>query len=161
MHVVTRLREGVKRRGVWDVEVAREGTYEFTLRRWPEKSGLALGEAAPGWTPRDAATPAQAGFAAGVALPIAGARLRIGDHRESRKVAGSEHAALFCLRLGAGRTELEAAFVDAGGESLCPAFFMTREAGGVTEGSFICAGTLRSSRGRRLRAWSIRTGSIG
>jgi len=62
MHGMEGLRQGVKRRGVWDVEVARDGVYEFALRRWPEESGLALRAAAPAWTPRDTATPDHAGF---------------------------------------------------------------------------------------------------
>jgi arylsulfatase len=125
MHGMPGLREGVKRRGVWDVEVARAGTYEFALRRWPEASGLALGAAAPAWTPRDTATPDHAGFPAGVALPIAGARLRVGERVEARTVTDTHYAAVFRLPLQTGRTEVEATFQDRDGRHLCPAFFVT------------------------------------
>lgn len=124
MHGMEGLRQGVKRRGVWDVEVARDGTYEFALRRWPQESGLALRAAAPAWTPRDTSTPNHAGFAAGIALPIAGAWLRVGERRVSATVAEDDHAAVFRLPLKAGRTEVEAAFQDGGGRHLCPAFFL-------------------------------------
>lgn len=103
----------------------RDGTYEFAPRRWPEESGLALRAAAPAWTPRDTTTPDHAGFPAGVALPIAGAELRIGEQRVSASIAAADHAAVFRLPLKAGRTEVEATFQDADGRHLCSAFFVT------------------------------------
>ncbi|MCU0959342.1 MAG: arylsulfatase [Pirellulaceae bacterium] len=121
---VVRLREGVKRRGVWDVEIIRDGMYEIALRRWPEEAGLALRAAAPAWTPRDTATPDHAGFPAGAALPIAGAQLRIGAEITTLPVAESDTAAVFRVQLHAGRTELEANFQDAAGKHLCPAYFV-------------------------------------
>jgi arylsulfatase len=125
MHGMTGLREGVKRRGVWDVEVARDGTYEIALRRWPETSGLALRAAAPAWTPRDTGTPDHAGFPAGGALPIASAELRVGDRHETMATGESDRAAVFRLPLKAGRAELEASFKNADGQYLCAAFFVT------------------------------------
>lgn len=125
MHGVEGLRQGVRRRGLWEVEVTREGIYEFALRRWPEESGLALRAAAPAWTPRDAATPAHAGFPAGVALPIAAAQLRVGSQRLHTEVAEADQAAVFRLPLAAGRAEVEATFQDAAGQHLCAAFFVT------------------------------------
>jgi arylsulfatase len=124
MHGMEGLRQGVKRRGVWDVEVARDGTYEFALRRWPEESGLALRSPAPAWTPRDTSTPEHAGFPPGLALPIAGAELRVSDQRVSTAVAEGDLAALFRLRLKAGRAEVVATFQDAEGKHLSPAFFV-------------------------------------
>jgi arylsulfatase len=125
MHGMAGLRQGVKRRGMWDVEVARDGTYEFSLRRWPEESGLALRAAAPPWTPRDTATPDHAGFPAGAALPIVGAQLRVGEQRTNATVGETDRAAVFRLPLKAGRTEVEATFQDADGRHLCSAFFVT------------------------------------
>jgi arylsulfatase A-like enzyme len=125
MHGMAGLRQGVKRRGVWDVEVARAGTYEFALRRWPEASGLALRAPAPAWTPRDTGNPDHPGFPPGVALPIATAHLRVGQRRESVAVTESDRAAVFRLPLESGRTELEATFQDTDGRHLCAAFFVT------------------------------------
>jgi arylsulfatase len=125
MHGMAGLREGVKRRGVWDVDVARDGTYEIALRRWPEESALRLREAAPAWTPRDPSTPDHAGFPAGVALPLAAAHLRVGNSTRSLPVAEADLASVFRLPLPAGRTEVEAWFTDAQNRSICPAFFVT------------------------------------
>lgn len=119
------LRSGVKRKGEWDVEVVRSGTYEIALRRWPEESGLGLRAAAPPWTPHDTQTPDHAGFPAGEALPIASARLKIGEQSESRPVADADLACVFRVPLIAGRTQLSAHFHDAAGKPLCPAYFVT------------------------------------
>ncbi len=102
----------------------RDGTYEFTLRRWPEESGLALRAAAPAWTPRDTDNPDHAGFSAGVAIPIAGAQLRVGEQCVTTSVAESDRAAVFRLYVQAGRTAVEATFQDADVRHLCSAFFL-------------------------------------
>jgi arylsulfatase len=125
MASVEGLRQGVKRRGVWDVEVTRAGVYEIALRRWPEESGLPLGAPAPAWTPRDTATPGHAGWPAGQALPIAAAELCVGELLESRAVTAHDRAAVFRVALPAGRTTLEGTFFDAAGERLGSAFFVT------------------------------------
>jgi hypothetical protein len=36
--------------GFWTVEVPREGTYEFGVRRWPEEAGIPIREAPEGTT---------------------------------------------------------------------------------------------------------------
>lgn len=125
MHGMDGLRRGVKRRGVWDVDVLRAGTYEFALRRWPEESGLRLREGAPPWTPRDTATPAHAGFPAGAALPLTTAHLRVGDQTRSQPVAEPDTVSRIHLDLPAGRTEIEAWFTGPDAKPLCPAFFLT------------------------------------
>ncbi len=125
VHGMDGLRQGVKRRGVWDVEVIRAGTYAFALRRWPEESGLRLRDAAPPWTPRDTATPDHAGFAAGTALPLATAQLRVGGQTRSQPVAEADLSSQFRLDLPAGRTEIEAWFAGPDGKPVCPAFFLT------------------------------------
>lgn len=125
MASVDGLREGVKRRGVWDVDVTRPGRYQILLRRWPEESGLPLGAPAPSWTPQDTATPEHVGFEDGVALPIVGAHLRVGDITQTLGVSAQDMAAVFSLDLPGGRTELEAFFSDAAGKRLCTAFYVT------------------------------------
>jgi arylsulfatase len=119
------LREGIRRRGVWDVEVHREGMYQVELRRWPEEAGLAIRAAAPPWTPRDDRTPDHAGYPAAPALPIASAFLRVGPLESSTPVAEEDQAALFHLRLPVGRTEIEAFFRDEAGRLVTAAGFVT------------------------------------
>jgi hypothetical protein len=60
-----------------------------------------------------------------VAIPIAGAQLRVGEVRNALAVTGSEPAAAFSLDLPTGRIELEASFTDASGKHLRAASFVT------------------------------------
>lgn len=122
---VERLREGVRRRGVWDIEVSEAGVYEIALRRWPVESKLPIRSAAPPWTPRDTGTPDHLGYAAGRALPIRMARVRVGQKSESRPVADEDQSALFRLELDRGKTELEALFLNENSKPICGAFFVS------------------------------------
>lgn len=121
---VVGLRQGVRRRGVWDIEVARDGVYELALRRWPEEANLALTEAAPAWSPRDRSTPDHLGYAAGVALPIATAEARIGGAVARQNIDPKARAVVIRMPLKAGQTELEGFFRDTSGKPICSAFFV-------------------------------------
>jgi arylsulfatase A-like enzyme len=83
------IRAGVEVRGHWEVEVEREGDYEIALRRWPEER--------PG------------------PLEAVRARVRIASSDASQDVAPGAEAAVFRLRLTAGKTRLETRLEDAQG----------------------------------------------
>lgn len=120
-----RMREGVRRRGVWDIEVSEAGTYQISLRRWPAESKLSIGSAAPGWTPRDTSTPDHLGYAAGGSLTISAARLRVGSKLQTLAVNDNDQAAVFQLQLDSGKTELEGLFLSEENKPLCGAFFVS------------------------------------
>lgn len=112
------IREGIQRNGPWHVLVEREGEYEISLRRWPAEANAAIAAGVP---------PFQGvlgGFAAGKALPITKARLRIADIDQSRPVTESDKAATFQVRLPAGPTELQTWFYGQDGEELCGAYYV-------------------------------------
>ncbi len=105
--------------GHWHIDVEAAGEYEFTLRRWPEQTRVALGDpyddkqAGPEGTSKAFPTIAQA------MLEIAGAQ---------QSVAGSIHGQreLRCQSsFPPGRTTLKAWFEDESGKDLCGAFFVT------------------------------------
>ena len=66
------VRQGLARNGAWGVAVERAGVYEIALRRWPVEADLPIRSGAPEHRVEDGTYPA------GVALPIARARLRVG-----------------------------------------------------------------------------------
>lgn len=121
---IDRLREGVRRRGIWDIEVSKGGIYEIGLRRWPAESQLPICSGAPAWTPWDIGTPDHMGYRAGVALPINMARLRVGLKSESIGVTAQDQAATFRLALDRGKTELEGLFLGEDNKPICGAFFV-------------------------------------
>lgn len=125
MTSVPKLREGIKRHGVWDVEVLKEGEYEISLRRWPEESKLLLKEGARAWQPRDMQTPDHVGYSAGKPLPIEHAHLRIGEKHFDASITGTAREATFRIPLAAGVTEVEAFFSGQDSKPLCAAFFVT------------------------------------
>jgi len=75
------VRRGGKANGFWAVEVARDGKYEFELRRWPKEVNQSV-EAEK-------------------------ARLKIGDVDETQAVPAGATAATFTVQLQAGKTRMQ------------------------------------------------------
>ena len=96
----------------WNLLVERDGNYEFALTRWPPEAGAAL----------DVALTHPIGQ--GKALPIAKARLKIGDFDQSKPVAPGDKSVVFTVPLKAGRTRLQTWFYDQSGNELCGAFYV-------------------------------------
>jgi len=87
--------------GFWAVEVARDGTYEFALRRWPIEVDEPINAAIPG----------------GKAINTTEARLKIADVDVSQPVSGDAKAVTFQVRLKTGKTRLQTWFIDNTGTS--------------------------------------------
>jgi arylsulfatase len=108
--------------GHWNVLVETPGTYEFTLRRWPERTGAALGSRylpsakSPPWYPK----PKTVGFPS-----IARASVKIAGESASTGADPKAQSASLKATLPAGPAELKAWFSDASGQDLCGAFFVT------------------------------------
>jgi arylsulfatase len=122
------VREGVHVNGPWNVQVDRAGDYEIRLRRWPEESGLALGAVDSAAVERQDVNPvpgAKAGEkVTGKALPIARARLKVGELEEAIDVDPADQAATFNVRLEPGRTQLQTWFYGPKGGELCGAYYV-------------------------------------
>jgi arylsulfatase len=112
------VRRGEKKNGVWHLEVATAGDYEFELRRWPREADAALFAGLPAHKHTDGE------FPPGVALPIAKARLKIGNFDESRAVAATDKSVTFTAKLKPGRAQLQTWFCDADGKELCGAYYV-------------------------------------
>lgn len=104
--------------GHWHIQVEMAGEYEFTLRRWPEQTRVALG---------DKYDAAEAGpNAMSKAFPsIAQALVTIAGIRQSVRADPKTQGASLRVTLPAGRTTLKAWFQDQSGKDLCGAFFVT------------------------------------
>jgi arylsulfatase len=112
------VRRGESKNGVWHLEIEREGEYEFVLRRWPEEANTAITAATPPYQGADGV------FPAGVALPIAKARIKVQGHDETSPVAPDDKAVAFTARLQSGPAELQTWFYDAEGKELCGAYYV-------------------------------------
>jgi len=78
--------------GFWTIEVAREGTYEFSVRRWPKESDIATRDVPAG--AKDF-KPTQA-------------RLKVGDFDATLPIRDGDKATTFTIRLAPQRTRLQA-----------------------------------------------------
>jgi arylsulfatase len=108
--------------GHWNIQVEKGGTYAFTLRRWPERAQVPLGESYEP-SPR---SPANMADLKTVRFPtIAGARVEIAGTTVSAAADSRATAATLRAKLPAGRSQLKAWFADAEGKGLCGAFFVT------------------------------------
>jgi hypothetical protein len=95
------VRNGSKANGFWAVEIERDGTYEFELRRWPVELDAAINDAIPG----------------GKAITATNARLKVADVDVNKPVSKDDHAVTFQVKLKAGKTRLETWFTDNQGTS--------------------------------------------
>jgi arylsulfatase A-like enzyme len=108
--------------GHWNVRVEEGGAYEFTLRRWPERAQVALGDRYEP-TPR---SPANMPDLKTVGFPtIARAQVEIAGTTVSAVADPRANAATLRANLPAGGGRLKAWFADAEGKGLCGAFFVT------------------------------------
>ena len=112
------IRAGLHRNGVWNLQVARSGTYEIELRRWAREADAPLVAALPPYRHADGE------FPAGTALPVAKARLKIGAFDQNQAVNPLDHAVSFTLKLKAGRTQLQTWFYDATGAEISGAYYV-------------------------------------
>jgi hypothetical protein len=96
----------------WNLLIERGGDYQLTLTRWPPESGAAL----------DA--PLTGPVGEGKALPIAKARVKIGELDQSKAVASGDASAVFKVPLKAGEAQLQTWLYDAAGNELCGAFYV-------------------------------------
>ncbi len=114
----TQVRAGVRRNGLWHLQVEHAGGYEFALSRWPRELGLPMRAPAP---PHQG----ECGqYAAGAALPIARAELRIAGRAMESPVGPGDREAVFKIQLGEGRTTMQTFFYDEQGRELCGAYYV-------------------------------------
>jgi hypothetical protein len=113
------IRDGLRRNGAWNVEIAAAGTYEITLRRWWPEAETPIRSGLPG------AKHADGMFPEGVALPVASVRLAIAGFDATKPVGDGDKAVTFEIDLPAGRTTLRTSMIDADGKEIAGAYYAT------------------------------------
>ncbi|GEM_PF-972385 len=117
-NVVNCVRPGQKQNGVWHVQIEQSGDYEIALRRWPKEADAALTAGVPATSFENRSWPA------GVALPIAKARLKLAATDETKTVSANDKEAVFRVTLKAGaQLSMQSWFYDANGNELCGAYY--------------------------------------
>lgn len=90
------VRSGHAGNGFWAIDVARDGTYEISLRRWPRQLDRPITAAIPG----------------GKAISATAARLKIGQLDLSKPIPAGATAVTFRVELNAGKTRMQTWLVD-------------------------------------------------
>jgi arylsulfatase A-like enzyme len=111
------VRRGEKKNGVWHVQVERAGTYTVGLARWPREANAAISAGLPEQRHEDGV------FPAGVALPIAKARLRLGSFDQTISVAATDREAVFKMTLPVGPMTMQSWFLDDSASEMLGAYY--------------------------------------
>ncbi len=107
--------------GYWPIEVARDGVYEFSLRRWPEEVDAPITAEIP--VPENLRHLMHYTFHSGyskthetgAAIPATYARLKVGAFDKDRPIGQDACEVVFRVPLKTGSTRLQAWFVDGSG----------------------------------------------
>ncbi len=102
------VRAGMEANGFWALDVAKEGKYEFQLRRWPKEVDKSINASIPAGEP----VPGGFQYREGKAFNITQARLKIADYDETIPVSEKDKAATFTINLKAGETFMETWLMD-------------------------------------------------
>ncbi|QDT12880.1 sulfatase-like hydrolase/transferase [Stieleria marina] len=114
----SQVRRGVRKNGLWHIEVAEAGKYAFTLSRWPQNSGLRLRD-------RVGETKVTDGMlTAGPAWPVTSAAIRVGDIEQRTEVNADASSARFELSLPVGRTTMQTWFHDSEETPISGAYYV-------------------------------------
>ena len=136
---------GFRATGTWEIDVARDGDYEFALRRYPVEAGSPIRGTVPVPEKLRKFLYYSPGYDYAVnpersrALPVASAFLKIGSFEARKQVPakaeesadyevnarGEVLAVNFSTRLRAGVTKLEASFSDEAGKHLTAPYYIT------------------------------------
>ncbi|MDE0069075.1 MAG: arylsulfatase [Caldilineaceae bacterium] len=115
------MRGPVMDSGTWHVDAARPGFYDFTLRRWPEESGLGISDPAPVMQGVDGSWPA------GKALPVSSAWLQVGRGEQTLPVPPDATGLTFRMAVEQGPTTIKSWWRDEEGSRLAGAYYLTAE----------------------------------
>jgi arylsulfatase len=112
------VRNGLARNSHLNLEVARDGDYVFELRRWPREADVPIRAGVPTFKGVDGS------LSAGKALPIATARLNVGEVDRSTDVTADDRFVRFTIRLPKGEVQAQSWFYDESGAELCGAYYV-------------------------------------
>jgi len=122
------VRQGKRIAGYYEIEVKEAGTYEFSLRRWPEALNHPI---SAGITDQDVYYEKDFimegdwhNYTGGEALPIQYARISIQGQSATEKVAESDRETIISLTLREGETRLVGQFLDGNHKVVTSPFYI-------------------------------------
>lgn len=115
------VRSGRNANGCWFINVAKEGTYRFELRRWPKEINLGIRDTLPGVKSEDndIQLAVWGSKGTGKRLEIQRARLSVNGHEVSKEVTENDSVISFDLKLQKGDATVRSWFYDMLGKEHC------------------------------------------
>ena len=107
--------------GVWQLNVEQSGSYDVTLRRWPEESGLGIADPAPVMEGVGGTLPE------GKALLVARAWIHCGEDEQEMEVGSDDRGVTFSVELSEGPTTLQTWWIDRERNRLAGAYYVSVE----------------------------------
>ncbi|MFT5108805.1 MAG: arylsulfatase A-like enzyme [Verrucomicrobiales bacterium] len=122
---------GFNATGFWEIDIAQDGAYEFALRRYPAEAAAPIRGTIPvpeklrkfRYFARDYDYAIK--HERSKALPVVAARLKIGKFKERKAIAEQDEAIRFTAKLKAGKTTLEASFLDGSDSHVTAPYYIT------------------------------------
>jgi arylsulfatase A-like enzyme len=112
------VRSAPVKNGVWTIEVERAGNYQVDLRRWPLEADTAITAGLPPYSAVDGT------YAAGKALPITQARLKVANFDQTVPVTATDKVISFNVNLPSGPADLQTWFLNVNGALLTGAYYV-------------------------------------
>ncbi|WP_111708982.1 arylsulfatase [Lutibacter citreus] len=106
----------VKNNGLWPIEIASEGEYQFDVRRWPKEIDHPISAALSAKNSGDIFSRGKPVIRKkGIAIPAVKVRLEIGEKKLEIKIKDIDNSAVFNVQLPAGPTNVKAWLIDIDG----------------------------------------------
>lgn len=112
------IRRGVRKNGIWHIQVDQPGKYEFELRRWPREANCALVDS------MDAMEVTDGKFIKGVSLPIHSAEIKVGNLYGKKKIGDRDKCITFSFKLEKGGNSIQTWFYDNKNIEICGAYYV-------------------------------------
>jgi len=114
-------------RGFWPVEIAKDGLYQFDVRRWPKEVNQPICASLPEQKGSDITClgkPVKKGE--GKAIPAVKVKLKVGDQKMEKNINESDVSALFEMKLSKGEKDIESWLYAPEGDSISAFYIYAR-----------------------------------
>ena len=110
------VNSGVKNFGYWPVTIARNGTFQFEVRRWPKELSCPIVSAPEAQIKGDIFSKNELVLIGeGKSIPAVSVKLRVGNEYFEKEVGSKDEQAVFNVELEKGDTEIQAWLTDSQG----------------------------------------------
>ena len=107
------VNRGVKNFGYWPVTIARNGTYQFEVRRWPKEVSCPINSAPAAQTKGDIYSKNEPVLARqGKIITAEKVKLKVGEEYFEKEINPTDEQAVFNIKLEQGDSEIQAWLID-------------------------------------------------